>query len=220
MKAPSLIIILFLLCMTIVFVALGLISVHNQRSNNQVMERVIAELKDRSTQLETELLALRQEQLRLETEARTTAAATPASGAASVTNASEAVTRPPLPQPFQARAYVGKDYLGMAWVVPNNIKTNQETGDYLFEPVIWINEKSRSTFTQTNVVEREVVRNNSYTQVYQQPYWNSYPLWYRPTYPVRPPGQHPPSAGQPKPPSYPSSPPIIGQGDRSMSMGP
>lgn len=214
MKAPSLILILFLLCMTIILVALGLVSVHNQRSNHQVMERVIAELRSRSAQLEAELLALRAEQLRNETQT-SRAAAAPA-----VTNAPHTAPNPPLPQSFQARAYVGKEYLGMAWVVPNNIKTNQATGDYLFEPVIWIDARSRGAFTQTNVVEREVVRNNSYTQVYQQPYWYSYPLWYRPTHPDRPPGQRPPPnlPAPGRPPS--SSPPIIGQGDRSMSMGP
>jgi hypothetical protein len=218
MKAPSLIIILFLLCMTIVLAALGFISEHSQRSNGQVMERVIADLTARSTQLESELKTLRQEQLRHDAEAKAAAAAAlPAPASVATTNGA---AKPPMPQPFQARAYVGKDYLGMAWVVPSNIKENAETGDFQFEPVIWIDEKSRNTFTQTNVVEREVVRNNSYTQVYQQPYWYSYPVWVRPGHPSRLPGQRPPptmpSPG--RPPS--SSPPIIGQGDRSMSMGP
>jgi len=221
MKAPSLIIIFFLLCMMVVLVALGMVSVHSQRTNSQLMERVIADLTARSTQLENELKLLRDQQDRRAAESYAQPV-TPemAPDNLSSTNSVDAVAKPPMPQPFQARAYVGKDFLGMAWVVPSNIKESAETGDYQFEPVIWIDEKSRKTFTQTNVVEREVVRNNSYTQVYQQPYWYSYPVWVRPGHPSRPPGQRPtpnlPSPG--RPPS--TSPPIINQGDRSMSMGP
>lgn len=220
MKAPSLIIILFLLCMTIAFVALGLVSVHNQRNNSQVMERVVADLTARSTQLESELKALRDERTRHEMEAKTAAAA-PVVDPVTVTNSPDAPVKSPMPQPFQARAYIGKDFLGMAWVVPNNIKENPESGEFQFEPVIWIDEKSRKTFTQTNVVEREVVRNNSYTQVYQQPYWYSYPVWVRPgrpDHPNRPPGQRPlPTPGRP---GGNFSAPIIGPGDRSTPMMP
>jgi hypothetical protein len=221
MKAPSLIIIFFLLCMMVVLVALGMVSVHSQRTNAQVMERVIADLTARSTHLESELKLLREQPDRSAAESGAPPAAAPETPAnLPSTNAVDAAVKPPLPQPFQARAFVGKDFIGMAWVVPSNIKENAETGDYQFEPVIWIDEKSRKTFTQTNVVEREVVRNNSYTQVYQQPYWNSYPVWVRPSHPIYPPAQRPPptlpSPGRPAL----SSPPIIGQGDRSMSMGP
>ncbi len=213
MKAPSLIIIFFLLCMMVVLVALGMVSVHSQRTNSQLMERVIADLTARSTQLESEIQLLRDQPDRRAPEAG-------APDQLTLTNAVDTPVKPAMPQPFQARAFVGKDFIGMAWVVPSNIKENTETGEYQFEPVIWIDEKSRKTFTQTNVVEREVVRNNSYTQVYQQPYWNSYPVWVRPSHPVHPPVHRPPpnlpSPGRPAL----SSPPIIGQGERSMSMGP
>ncbi len=218
MKAPSLIIILFLLCMTMAVVALSLVSVHNQRTNNLVMERVIADLTARASQLEGELKTLREEQSRRDAElkANIDTAATPPDA-----DAPDPAAKPPAPQPFQARAYVGKDYLGMAWVVPSNVKESAENGGFQFEPVIWIDEKSRRTFTQTNVVEREVVRNNSYTQVYQQPYWYSYPVWSRPLRPdQRPPSQRPPvtmpSPGRPDP----ITPPIIGRGDRSTPMIP
>lgn len=217
MKAPTLVIILFLLCMTIVLAALGTISIHSQRTNSQMMERVIADLTARSAQMETELKGLRDEQQRRESELLASAAQ-PGPESLSSSNAPSAAVKPPLPQPFQARAYVGKDYLGLAWVVPSNIKENPESGELQFEPVIWIDEKSRKAFTQTNVVEREVVRNNSYTQVYQQPYWNSYPLWVRPgrpEQPTRPPSTLP-NPGRPRLPS----PPIIGPGDRSTPMGP
>lgn len=205
MKAPYLILILFLFCMTIVLVALDLVSLHNQRGNTQAMERVIADLTERAGKLENELTTLREREARREAEAASQRAeAELASVKAAATNHAEA--KPVQPQPFQARAYVGNDYLGLAWVIPSNVKPHAETGEYRFEPVIWIDERNRKAFTQTNVVEREVVRNTSTTQVYQQPYWYGYPVWIRPQpetpgQPAQPPAQRPPtlpSPGQPR----------------------
>lgn len=201
MKAPYLILILFLFCMTIVLVALDLVSLHNQRGNTQAMERVIADLTERAGKLENELTTLREREARREAEAASQRAeAELASVKTAATNHAKA--KPVQPQPFQARAYVGNDYLGMAWVIPSNVKPHPETGEYRFEPVIWIDERNRKAFTQTNVVEREVVRNTSTTQVYQQPYWYGYPVWIRPQpetpgQPNQPPAQRPPTLPSP-----------------------
>ncbi len=206
MKAPSLIIILFLLSMTIVLVALDLLSMHNQRTTNQTMERVIADLTERSQRLEDELAQLRDQQPQRPAVEPELAAALQTNGVTPVPGSNSSVAKPALPQPFQARAYVGKDYLGKAWVVPSNIREHAETGEYRFEPVIWIDEKARKTFTQTNVVEREIARNTTYNQVYEQPYWYGYPVWVnpKPNHPVAPPPQRPPVV-QPSP-GRPSSP--------------
>lgn len=220
MKASTLILVMFLLGMVLV-VALGVAGIYSQRDTTKVMERVIADLTTRSQQLENELKTVRDEQARREAElrdlAKTAAAGTEASSSVETARTN---TRPATPQAFQARAYLGREYVGLAWVVPNNVKENAENGEFRFEPVIWIDEKFRKAFTQTNIVERDVVRNNSYTQVYQQPYWYSYPVWVRPNHPNRPPGQQPPP-NMPSPGRPPgSSPPIIGPGDRSTPMGP
>lgn len=193
MKAPSLILFLFLFCMTIVLVALDLLSVHSQKTSNRVLEQVIADLTDRSHKLENELAQLRDVQAKQATEDLVSAPLDPSAGTAAATN-DLAGARPAKPQPFQARAYVGRDYLGLAWVIPSNVREHAESGEYHFEPVILIDEKSRKAFTQTNLVEREVVRNNTYNQVYQQPYWYGYPVWVnpRPNPPTTPPPQRPP----------------------------
>jgi len=195
MKAPSLILIIFLVCMIFLLVVLEMINARNQRASSLTMERAIAEMAAHKAELEGELKELRR-QLAEATRPQPTPATTPepaVDAVATTTNAPAA--KSPQPQPFQARAYVGNDYLGMAWVVPRNIRESGASGEMIYEPVIWIDERSRKAFTQTNIVEREVVRNNSYNQTwaYQQPYWYGYPLWTRPTpdRPIAPPTRPP-----------------------------
>ena len=65
MKVSGLIVILFLLGLTIV-VALGVAGVHSQRDNGRLLERVIADLTDRSRQLEGEVRQLQLANARLE----------------------------------------------------------------------------------------------------------------------------------------------------------
>jgi len=197
MKAPSLILIIFLVCMIIVLVVLEFLGTHNQRTSAQVMEKVIAQLTERSQTLETEIQHLRQQLTDQQDRMNAAAAASvPAISGASDSGTNEVPAAAAQPQSFQARAYVGNDYLGTAWVIPSKVRQNAETGELRFEPVIWIDEKSRKAFTQTNIVEREVVRNNSYNQTwsYQQPYWYGYPVWIqsKPDRPNLPPSQRPP----------------------------
>jgi hypothetical protein len=167
------------------------------------MEQVVADLTQRSNGLEAEVRELREKLAGQEQRNLTKAEAPSAAAESDTVTTNTAPAGPVQPQPFQARAYVGNDYLGIAWVIPSNVKEHAESGEYRFEPVIWIDAKARQAFTQTNVVEREVVRHNTYnhTYAYQQPYWYGYPLWVKPQddQPIAPP-QRPqspvPSPGQ------------------------
>ena len=109
MKVSGLIVILFLLGLTIV-VALGVAGVHSQRDNGRLLERVVADLTDRSRQLEGEVRELQMANARLEAAAAVVAPP--------VTN-----IPPAKPQAFQARAFVGSEYVGMAWVIPRSQTT-------------------------------------------------------------------------------------------------
>jgi hypothetical protein len=106
------------------------------------------------------------------------------------------------PRPYRVRAFVGQDNVGQAWIVPHNVTRDTESGRYLFEPVLVIDESSKKYFTEhhTNVVEREVYT----TQVYQDGY--RYPYYYyvnsgRPGRPGRPPvkPEHPIAPQPPEP---------------------
>ncbi|MBU6402962.1 MAG: hypothetical protein KGS61_21790 [Verrucomicrobia bacterium] len=60
---------------------------------------------------------------------------------AKLADATEASTNPPVgstlpPRPYQAPAYLGNQYLGLAWVVPRNIVRNPRTGRFTFEPAL------------------------------------------------------------------------------------
>lgn len=194
MKAPSLILIIFLVCMIILLAGAQLVGEHNQRASNQTMEKVIAELTARSRGLESEIKDLRAQLASQEQQAKAALQEVTSRPATQIATTNSSTNKPAKPQAFQAKAYVGKDYLGTAWVVPSNVHQDPESGEYRFEPIIWLNEQSRKAFTQTNVVEREVVRNSSYTQVYQQPYWYGYPVW------VRPQSNHHDDSGHNRPP--------------------
>jgi hypothetical protein len=103
------------------------------------------------------------------------------------------------PRPYRVRAFVGRDNVGQAWIIPHNVTRDTESGRYMFEPVLVIDEAAKRHFTEhhTNVVEREVYT----TQIYQDGY--RYPYYYsvaprRPGKPGRPPVKpEPPIAPQP-----------------------
>lgn len=220
MKAPSIILIIFLVSMLIILAGLQMVGERTQRANSRTLEKVIAELTERSHGLEAEVKNLRQQiatqQVEHASATRPETGAEPSSDATTNFPAAKAIQ----PQPFQARAYVGNDYLGMAWVIPSRVKQDTETGEYQFEPVIWIDQKARGAFTKTNIVEREVVLNEAYneSQSIPQSYWYGYPVWVRPNrfheHPVQPPKTPPvarptvPSGGGPWSPAI-SRPPLV-----------
>jgi hypothetical protein len=50
------------------------------------------------------------------------------------------------PRPYQAPAYLGNQYLGLAWVVPRNISKNPKTGRLTFEPVLILDPRVKEAF--------------------------------------------------------------------------
>lgn len=93
----------------------------------------------------------------------------------------EEVIKLAVPKPYRVETYLGKHHLGQAWVSPHNIRTNQESGLVSYDPVVYLNEKLRTFFTEyrTNTVERQIANiatehnknYNYYPQV--NPYWFS-----------------------------------------------
>ena len=75
---------------------------------------------------------------------------------------------PPAVKPYQAQAYLGRELLGAAWVIPRNLRMDTNTHRYVYEPVIALDESFRGKFvtSYTNVIEQEVpttlVENNYY----------------------------------------------------------
>ena len=88
----------------------------------------------------------------------------------------KAGTAPPLA--YQVRAYLGREFLGMVWIVPSKIAKDPETGAFTSEPVVVLNEGLKKAFTElrTNVVEREVPVSSSVSyNYYPNPYYWYYP---------------------------------------------
>jgi hypothetical protein len=82
------------------------------------------------------------------------------------------------PRAYQVRAFLGREFLGMAWVVPSKIAKDPKTGAFTSEPVVVLNEGLKKAFTElrTNVVEREVPVNSSVSyNYYPYPYYWYYP---------------------------------------------
>jgi hypothetical protein len=127
-----------------------------------------ARLSEKMTSLESLEMELRERVDSLETAAKTADETTP--------------------RPYRVRAFMGRENVGDAWIVPHNLQRDPESGRYTFEPVLVIDESSRSFFTaeNANVSEREVYT----TEIIQETY--GYPYYYyvtpgRPGKPGRPP---------------------------------
>jgi len=106
-----------------------------------------------------------------------------------------------LPRAYRVRAFLGKDSLGEAWMIPQNITRDPDSGHYRFEPVLLLNESSRNHFTvhHTNVVETKVLTTDYTPYYYRYPYYNA--GWY-PSLPGRsnlPPVEPQPPTGMPQP---------------------
>lgn len=65
---------------------------------------------------------------------------------------------PPEVKPYQAPAYVGRELLGSAWVIPRNVRMDTNTQRYVYETVIALDESLRGRFVTyfTNVIERAI----------------------------------------------------------------
>ena len=85
------------------------------------------------------------------------------------------------PRALQVKAYLGREYLGMAWLVPTKISKDPETGVVTSEPVVVMSESLKKTFTEvrTSVVDREVPVNSSVNYNYYPNPNYGYPYyWY------------------------------------------
>ncbi len=107
------------------------------------------------------------------------------------------------PRPYRVRAFLGRDNVGDAWIVPHNVQRDAESGRYTYEPVLVIDEASRNYFTApaTEDVEREVYTTEIIQETYGYPY-SYYVTPGRPGRPGHPPGKPeqpvPPTPGEPE----------------------
>ena len=89
----------------------------------------------------------------------------------------------PTVAPFPAQAYLGQKLLGQAWIIPKNLRKDPANQRYVYDPVVWLDEKLRGSFVihHTNVVEREIETQTQYnTTYYPQPvYFVSSPFRHR-----------------------------------------
>ena len=116
-----------------------------------------------------------------------------------ISRESEEVAASTAPRASRVRAYLGSQYLGMAWMVPSPLPKEAESGRVLYEPVLVLDESLKSTFAanRTDVVEREVSRATTVNYNYPYPYY--YPVI------IGNAGNHPPDCNtnqspvQPKP---------------------
>ena len=112
-----------------------------------------------------------------------------------------------LPRPYQAPAFLGNQYLGLAWVVPRNVAKNPKTGRFTFEPALVLDPALREAFA-TPVTNVEVVADTPSPNYTVNNYNNPWPwlVWTPVTrrHPDWPPRLSP--AGQPS--STPSSRPV------------
>jgi len=109
--------------------------------------------------------------------------------------------------PYQANAFLGRDWLGTAWIIPRNVRLDTNTQRYVYEPVVWLDERLRDSFVKhhTNVVEREIETQTTYnTTYYPTPvYYFTHPSRYRPpSEPSQPSWPHNPQGAYPAPPAF------------------
>jgi type II secretory pathway pseudopilin PulG len=110
-----------------------------------------------------------------------------------------------LPRPYRVRTFLGKDSLGEAWMIPQNIKRDPASGRYVFEPVLLLDESNRNRFTvhHTNFVQTEILTTDYTPYDYGYPYY--YGTWYpgipggtnQPPVNPQPPGPMPPMSSTP-----------------------
>jgi hypothetical protein len=168
-------------CLTILtstLVLIAIVVVQDNRELRRELRTLRADLHQASTEVG---------QLRAETTDATTQLAAKhneleeleqsvAKSKAVISKGSEEVVTTPAPRASRVRAYLGSQYLGMAWMVPSPLPKDAESGRVLYEPVLIIDESLRSTFAanRTDVVEREVSRATTVNYNYPYPYY--YPV--------------------------------------------
>jgi hypothetical protein len=102
---------------------------------------------------------------------------------ASTTASTNHPTQTAAPRPYQVQTYLGKQYLGLAWLVPRHITTDPKTGHVVYQPVLVLNPGLRRAFTETTTnVVREMVPTPSAGNSYHYYYPVQYPwTWWVPS---------------------------------------
>lgn len=121
--------------------------------------------------------------------------------------ASEGSVRLPV-QSHRVRAYLGNKDVGMAWLVPNRMRTNAVDGQVSYEPVIVLDDavRQRVGVTQPEMPAREVSRSTT-VNYYPQLYPSGWPIYWRKLQPKEPGHDVPPPVSTPpKPPPQVASP--------------
>jgi outer membrane murein-binding lipoprotein Lpp len=187
MKASMFMLLLLCICAAILIS----LSIYSQFRIATDQGDAYQKLEQKADELEGRVNALLEEQVRLSAELRSTEAAAQAARDAAAEAATDPKNTPAYRQSFFAKAFLDDEYVGLAKVTPV-FRTDDKTGETIFENIINLSGDARKSLTKTvtNVVEREVVRNttlnNNYTS--EQPYWYAYPGWIRPARTNHPPG--------------------------------
>lgn len=188
MKASMFMLMLLCICAAIL-TSLMLYSQYKV-SNDQSDAREKLEL--RANSLQEQVTELLKDQVRLSEELRLQAARAKAAQERASQPVETEKNIAPYKQSFFARAFLDDEYVGLAKVSPV-FRTDEKNGEMVFENIITLSGDARHSLTKTvtNVVEREVVRNNTLNNNYSsaQPYWYAYPAWVRPAGTNRPPGR-------------------------------
>lgn len=114
-----------------------------------------------------------------------------------------------VPRPHQVRAFLGTQSVGLAWIIPSNVRRDPKTGLVSYEQVVALPDAARGSITAfvTNVVEQpvpaepNVVQQHNYID--QRHFDQRYPwLWpstivYPPVEPMPPIAPIPPTAPNP-----------------------
>ena len=96
-----------------------------------------------------------------------------------VAKASDEASASAAPRAYRLRAYLGNQYLGMAWMVPSVRPKAAESGQWAYEPVVVLDESLKRNFVvhKTNLVEREVSRETTVNYNYAYPYYFPVFIW-------------------------------------------
>jgi len=104
----------------------------------------------------------------------------------------------------RVRTFLGREYLGQAWLVSSQAGQDPKTGRKTYEPAVVLDESLRRSFTvyETNIVERPVNTSSTVNYNYVPPRTYYYPVYYPPYVYSHPPPVKPDPA--PPPPVLPA----------------
>jgi hypothetical protein len=202
MKASLFMLMLLCICAAILISLM----LYSQQKSSRDQGKAVSEMELKSNQLQEQVTQLLKDQVRLSEELRATEAAAKAAQTAATNLTEGGKTAPHYQQAFFAKAFLDDEYVGLAKVTPV-FRTDEKSGETVFENVIHLSGDARKSITKTvtNIVEVPVVRNQTLNNNYSssQPYWYAYPGWIRPGWTNKPPSRPTPMPpiNRPNPPN-------------------